>query len=199
MNSNACPPAQSPLLGHGAVQKRLLDRPDRPRPDEDFAGPLGLHNDENRAVYADRRRRFLDASKRYEKLNWETWTCSKARLHNDYVAALDLDFLGDATDETNSTIASNEEYTGKLLKKRTERRVNEIPKENSAVCNLDTWFRKYLIVNRLIAVARSVVLRNRLLGNLEKLRKLTPEALECFERDSKAYYGCYEEIFARFV
>ncbi|CAH1107546.1 unnamed protein product [Psylliodes chrysocephalus] len=193
------PNQEFPILGHGDVQKKILEYIPKPRPNEDHLGPFNKYNDENHQIYLVKKRQFLEATRKYQKMTQETYTCFKTRLHNDYMSNLNLDFLNDDTDIA-STVDSNEQIVnGKLLRKRTERPIHEVPVEDQTLCNLDTWFRKYLIINKLIWAARTVVLKNRLLKNLEKLKKLNTETVKEFEQIPKFYFGSYKEIFAKFI
>lgn len=66
-------------------------------------------------------------------------------------------------------------------------------------CSLEPWLRRYLILNKFIHAARVIVLRNRLLKNLEKLKKLDKDEIEKFNVCPKVYNVSYSKIFEKFL
>lgn len=60
--------------------------------------------------------------------------------------------------------------------------------------------RRFLILSRFVLVARKVVLKNRLLKNLDILRKLTQDDVNDLESTAVKYHNVtYSELFRRFV
>lgn len=66
-------------------------------------------------------------------------------------------------------------------------------------CSLEPWLRRYLILNKFIHAARVIVLRNRLLKNLEKLKKLDKDEIVKFNVCPKVYNVSYSKIFEKFL
>lgn len=68
------------------------------------------------------------------------------------------------------------------------------------LCCYEPWFRRYLVLCKFIGAARNVILRNRLLIRLAKLKKLTPELVAKYEKQYVKYqHLMYPEIFNKFV
>lgn len=65
---------------------------------------------------------------------------------------------------------------------------------------MEPWFRKYLKFNKFICAARKVIIRNRLLKVLEKLKTVTPEDIAVLEkRKITSLNVSYAEIFEKFM
>lgn len=81
------------MLTQSEVNKRIIRPAPKVRPHEDLLGPLDKYDDENYDIYCQKRRQFQVTCRQYNKLNEETMICSKKRLHEDYRALLQCDFL----------------------------------------------------------------------------------------------------------
>lgn len=65
---------------------------------------------------------------------------------------------------------------------------------------MEPWFRRYLKLNKFIWAARKIILKNRLLKVLEKLKTVTAEDITLLEKHKIAYLNVsYAEIFEKFM
>lgn len=72
--------------------------------------------------------------------------------------------------------------------------------EKLEVCSLEPWFKRYLKLSKFINVARKVILKNRLLKNLELFRKLDEDDIVIYEEGYIQYENVsYADIFKKFV
>ncbi|XP_028134362.1 uncharacterized protein LOC114329448 [Diabrotica virgifera virgifera] len=184
------------ILKHSEVHKEIIAHPPKIRSDEDKMGPYNRYNDENREIYLEKKRMFEEACHKYAKMNADTVNTYKIRLHENYIEGLDLCFLDNRNSKHGAPITSS----GLLLKKRTERRAHEIPAQDHQIpCNVEPWFRKYLILNKFIWAARITIIKNRLLRNLNLLSRLDRESVKQYEIVRKPYFGSYKDIFEKFT
>lgn len=86
-------PKEVKVLTHGEVQKKIIENPLKVRSDKELIGPLNRYRDENFEIYNLKKKQFLEACKKYNRLNQETLICRKRRLLEDYIDFIDLEFL----------------------------------------------------------------------------------------------------------
>ncbi|XP_057657397.1 uncharacterized protein LOC130894532 [Diorhabda carinulata] len=186
------------ILTHSEVHKKIIEHPPKIRPYEDQIGPYNRYNNENHEIYLKKLKQFEEARKNYNKMNEETLNSLKTRLHGYYMAALDLQFLNDETVETEENDVREENSNGVLVNKRTVRKARYVPTQDKQVsCNLELWFKRYLILNKFIWAVRLVIIKNRLLKSLEILKKLDRNVIKKYE--IPAYFGSYKDIFEKFI
>lgn len=80
-------------LAHGEVQKKIIEKPLKIRSDKELIGLHNRYRDENFEIYNSKKKQFLEASKKYNRLNQETLICNKRRLLDDYIDLIDFNFL----------------------------------------------------------------------------------------------------------
>ncbi|KAJ8982242.1 hypothetical protein NQ317_013544 [Molorchus minor] len=167
------------------------------RPKEDLLGPLNKYRDENVQIYNEKRKHFFEACKKYNKRHL---LLARNAFLEDYEKNLDLSFLVDY--DTEGSESDNSEITsqGKLIRKLSERPIHEVVEQPDDVCSIDSWFKRYLKLDKFIWAARTIVIKNRLVKVLEKLKMVTIEDIEELEKKERKYVNVsYAEIFERFI
>ncbi|KAG5895552.1 hypothetical protein JTB14_010695 [Gonioctena quinquepunctata] len=158
------------ILTHSEVNRKIIAKVPSSRPEEDLLGPFNEYNDENYKKYNEKKKQFYEACRKYNRMNQETLVCHRRRLHEDYMENLECGFLID----------------------------DEVPDVNQMVCSLEPWFKRYLILNKFIWAARTILIRNRLLKVLRKLKELDEEAIKKFEKPI-IFEGSYGTLFRKFL
>lgn len=99
------------VLTHGEVQKKIIENPPKIRPEEELLGPCNKYRDENFKIYNTKKKQFLDACKKYNRLNQEALICNRKLLLEDYREILDYEFLKeDEVSVTNIIITTDKIY-----------------------------------------------------------------------------------------
>ncbi|XP_060533878.1 uncharacterized protein LOC132706527 isoform X2 [Cylas formicarius] len=136
------------LLTHSEISKRITSKSRQQQPFSELADEEGRYR--NVASYDSRKKQFLAAAKRYNRMNWEILAACRPRLDDDYESLLGLNFLDRSREDANGQEETSI-YTA---------------------CLTEPWFRRQLILNKFIQAGRMVILKNRLIKNLEILKKL---------------------------
>lgn len=68
------------VLNQDEVNKRIIARPPKVYPENEMIGPLGRYRDQNRAIYEEKRRQFLETANTYKKHNELALIQNKIRL-----------------------------------------------------------------------------------------------------------------------
>lgn len=93
MSSNQL--SKSHLLPPSEISKRILDKPHKARSQSEWFDHLGKYRDEHLAEYARKQSQFLAAVDDYNRMNMETLSGRKVRLHANYEEMINTDFLKD--------------------------------------------------------------------------------------------------------
>ncbi|KAH1018654.1 uncharacterized protein LOC109537136 [Dendroctonus ponderosae] len=176
------------LLKPSEVNKRIIAKSRKTRSSQDWVDHLGKYREEHVAEYNKKKNEFLNVAAAYNKANRDTLTSPKTMLHNNYEEMLNLDFLKEKErseeeecDPFCCCLKSTPNTTGKLLRKRSLRSVSTTDGPKQDVCLVQPWFKRYLTLNKFIFAARTIIIQNRLLKVLQKLRGLTREEINELE------------------
>ncbi|XP_030755238.1 uncharacterized protein LOC115881745 [Sitophilus oryzae] len=167
-------------LTHSEISKKIISNEKSVRLTQELYDFSGKYRDENVADYNGKMEGFMKAAKQYKKYNAETMIKEKVVLHDNYEQRLDLSFLKEDhhvikdCESLCCCSTSTPNLTGQVYKKRTIRPANFTPNPVPDICLNEPWFRRYLTLNKFITAARTVIIQNRLLKVLEKLKVLTP-------------------------
>ncbi|KAG5895551.1 hypothetical protein JTB14_010695 [Gonioctena quinquepunctata] len=186
------------ILTHSEVNRKIIAKVPSSRPEEDLLGPFNEYNDENYKKYNEKKKQFYEACRKYNRMNQETLVCHRRRLHEDYMENLECGFLIDDEDNKDRFLRVTHDPKGRQIRRRTERSIHHVPDVNQMVCSLEPWFKRYLILNKFIWAARTILIRNRLLKVLRKLKELDEEAIKKFEKPI-IFEGSYGTLFRKFL
>lgn len=84
---------KSHLLPSSEISKRILAKPHKTRSQLEWLDHLGKYRDEHLAEYAQKQSQFLAAVDDYNRMNMETLSGRKVRLHANYEEMINTDFL----------------------------------------------------------------------------------------------------------
>ncbi|XP_060533877.1 uncharacterized protein LOC132706527 isoform X1 [Cylas formicarius] len=166
------------LLTHSEISKRITSKSRQQQPFSELADEEGRYR--NVASYDSRKKQFLAAAKRYNRMNWEILAACRPRLDDDYESLLGLNFLDRSREDANGQLCessspcpeSEPNLTGQRLRRRVRRELQQEETSIYTACLTEPWFRRQLILNKFIQAGRMVILKNRLIKNLEILKKL---------------------------
>ncbi|XP_044763024.1 uncharacterized protein LOC123319983 [Coccinella septempunctata] len=192
------------------VNKKILQRKPFVRPDYDLLNPTGNYHDEHLKMYKEKCARFADIAKKYREFNEQTFLTSKEKLLKDYenfIEGVSEDFFHLKQKETESEIKEdfyekmrNYEVDGRRERRRLIRNIHEKLDTTTNDYCIEPWFKRYLILNKFIYYARAVVLKNRLLKNLEILKQLNHEKIQELEQKHlRCRNESYSQLFAKFL
>ncbi|KAH1011431.1 hypothetical protein HUJ04_000803 [Dendroctonus ponderosae] len=186
------------LLKPSEVNKRIIAKSRKTRSSQDWVDHLGKYREEHVAEYNKKKNEFLNVAAAYNKANRDTLTSPKTMLHNNYEEMLNLDFLKEKERRMRSILLLPKIYAQHHRKtfekaqpsKRFHRKQKfcsilrwligtDGPKQD--VCLVQPWFKRYLTLNKFIFAARTIIIQNRLLKVLQKLRGLTREEINELE------------------
>lgn len=91
MSSNQL--SKSHLLPPAEISKRILAKSQKTRSQSELFDHLGKYRDEHLAEYALKQSQFLAAVADYNRMNMETLSGRKIRLHANYEEMINTDFL----------------------------------------------------------------------------------------------------------
>lgn len=78
--------------------------------------------------------------------------------------------------------------------------VSQTPDTSTENYCIEPWFKRYLVLNKFIHYSRLVILKYRLLKNLEKLKKMDKDSISELEKKHlKCKNVSYSEVFAKFL
>lgn len=192
------------------VNKKILEKKIISRPDYDLINPTGNYQDEDAKIYQEKYNEFSEISKKYQEFNEQTFLTSKVKLLKDYenfIERISGDFFhfkrkgteNEAIEEIQEKI-DNYDMNGRKQRKRLVRNIHEKLNTNTEDYCIEPWFYRYLILNKFIHFARAIVLKNRLLKNLEKLKQLDREKILEFEKKPLKYHNdTYSQLFEKFL
>ncbi|KAF7274338.1 hypothetical protein GWI33_012995 [Rhynchophorus ferrugineus] len=177
-------PKEITALNHSDVSRKIISK------DEPTISPLeltdysGKNRNENISEYSLKKEAFLQAVKQYKALNADTVIKKKVALHENYEDQLDLSFLKENNRLENDCqslcccLTSEPNVIGKLHRKRSIRPIHKVQEAIPDICLFEPWFQRYLTLNKFIWAARSIILKNRLVKVLNKLKSLTVSDIE---------------------
>nr|XP_023014602.1 uncharacterized protein LOC111504316 [Leptinotarsa decemlineata] len=187
------------ILTQSEVNKKIIAKPPKVRPYENLLGPFDHYDDENYNIYNKKKKQFYEACKNYNRMVQDTLICTGRRLHGDYMDMLNCEFLNENEDNKNKAQGDEHDPNGRQIRRRTERPIHHIPNQCQMVCNLEPWFKRYLALNKFIWAARTIVVKNRLLEILKKLKKLDKDEIAKFENKRVVINVSYADVFQKFL
>lgn len=186
------------------VHKALCQKYVRERKKTELTEAFDRYRDENLKIYKKKCEAFLESVKSYHDDNFYALTHHKSssrrtpewecictpRKHCGGDDKLDL-----MPQKVTSTSGSTRRW-------RSKRYFFESPQIEAKRCEIEPWFKRYLVLSRFINVARSIIIKNRMLKRLEKLKDLrkNPDLLREYETDGfHQEFLTYPEISEKFL
>ncbi|CAG9770294.1 unnamed protein product [Ceutorhynchus assimilis] len=194
------------LLTPGEISKKIMLKPKKIYTKE-WLDKDGLNRDQRLALYNEKKNKFLDCAKAYNRMNVETSMCPKVQLNSDYESRLNLDFLKEkepVEEDCDSFCCCPNRIpgAGRVLRRRTLRHIEEVEEPTVKICSTEAWFKRHLILNKFIWAARTVIIQNRLQKVLDKFRGLTLKDIRAIEETMSEKtceeYHCHP-VFLKFL
>ncbi|KAK9874287.1 hypothetical protein WA026_002639 [Henosepilachna vigintioctopunctata] len=191
-------------LNRNEINNQILAREPFIRPDFDLLNPTGNYLDEDAQLYQGKCKHFYEIAKQFQKYNEQTFVTSKVKTQADYdnfVKENSANFFDHDKEETESEFIkqfyhkmNNYGNNGKMERRRLIRNIHEkLNTKTEDIC-IAPWFKRYNILNKFIHYSRSIILKNRLLTNLEKLKLLDRNQIADLQ---KKHVRCRNESYAK--
>ncbi|KAF2903248.1 hypothetical protein ILUMI_02944 [Ignelater luminosus] len=183
------------------VNKKILAKPLHLHPEKEYLGVHNKYRDEDYKIYIEKQEQFYKAAGQYKQLNKNALLHNKNKL--DMFSINILRYFSECECDTlpkNMRCSNEPNATGLLVRKRTIRPANKQTIKEMDICLLEPWFKRYLKLCKFIYAARTIILKNRLLKNLQILKQLDKETVAIYEKGHKKFENVsYASIFDKFI
>ncbi|KAL1502546.1 hypothetical protein ABEB36_007672 [Hypothenemus hampei] len=197
------------VLKHSQISKKIISKTNNNKTSSEWIDLLGKTREQRIIEYNKKNMSFFLVANSYNKLNRETIAKRQVRLHSYYEEKLNTDFLqekdhvkDDECDPFCCCIKCVPNKTGRLLRKRSLRKIHAVSMPKGNVCLIEPWFKRYLTLNKFILTVRKVIIQNRLEKVLKKLKTITFDQVRSAE-ETKIQKKCEDyhchPVFAKFL
>lgn len=192
------------------IHKTLCTKYTPERLEVELTEGFDKYRDENLKNYKEKCEEFLACAKKYHDKNYKDLSKIKFRgkkieeyyNHQKYIEICDsLNYPGSKKSEDKSFLYIEEpppKHIGKVYRRRCSRSFDQKIPTELVKCEIEPWFKRYLVLSRFIEVARRIIIKNRLLKRLEIFKQLkclkiqNPEIL--VDKELEIEYLSYPEL-----